>query len=70
MYNIQNIEACATLSAEQLNATLTGAFGSLHDTVQHIATAERSYFSRISTGAPSAGAHGVTRWASCKLLGN
>ena len=52
MYNVQNCEACAAWSAEQPNASLTGAFGSIHDILQHIATAERSYFSRISTGAP------------------
>jgi uncharacterized damage-inducible protein DinB len=49
MYNVQNLEACAVLSAEQLSACLTGAFGSIHDTLQHT---ERSYFSPISTGAP------------------
>jgi uncharacterized damage-inducible protein DinB len=49
MYNVQNLEACAALSAEQLNASLTGTYGSIHDTLQH---AERSYFSPISTGAP------------------
>lgn len=50
--NLGLLEACAGLSAEQLNASLTGTYGSIHDTLQHIATAERSYFSRISTGLP------------------
>ena len=50
--NLGLLEACAGLSAEQLNASLAGTYGTIHDTLQHIATAERSYFSRISTGAP------------------
>ena len=31
---------------------ISGAFGSIHDTLQHIVLAEQSYFSRISTGQP------------------
>ena len=48
--NLRLIEACAELSADQLDATLVGGFGSIRDTLKHIALAERSYFSRISTG--------------------
>jgi uncharacterized damage-inducible protein DinB len=40
------------LTAEQLDATIVGTFGAIRDTLQHIVTAERSYFSRISTGQP------------------
>lgn len=50
--NERIIELCAELSDEQLDATLLGTFGSIRDTLQHIVTAERSYFSRISTGRP------------------
>jgi uncharacterized damage-inducible protein DinB len=50
--NERIIELCAGLSDEQLDATLVGTFGSIRDTLQHIVTAERSYFSRISTGRP------------------
>jgi uncharacterized damage-inducible protein DinB len=46
------LEQCAGLTAEQLDATLVGTFGSIRDTWQHIVTAERSYLSRISTGQP------------------
>jgi uncharacterized damage-inducible protein DinB/uncharacterized protein YndB with AHSA1/START domain len=48
--NLLLLERCAELTTEQLNATISGAFGSIHDTLQHIVTAEQSYFSRISTG--------------------
>lgn len=48
--NLQLLEHCAELSSEQLDATVSGAFGSIRDTFQHITLAERSYFSRISTG--------------------
>jgi uncharacterized damage-inducible protein DinB len=40
------------LTGEQLDAAIPGAFGSIRDTLQHIVTAEQSYFSRISTGQP------------------
>jgi len=50
--NERILERCAGLTAEQLDATIVGAFGSIRDTLQHIVTAERSYFSRISTGQP------------------
>ena len=43
-------EICAKLTAEQLDATLTGTYGSIRDTLQHIVIAEQAYFSRISTG--------------------
>jgi uncharacterized damage-inducible protein DinB len=48
--NVRILERCAELTAEQLDATIVGAYGSIRDTLQHIVTAERSYFSRISTG--------------------
>jgi len=50
--NLRLLERCAGLTSEQLDASLAGTYGSIRDTLQHIATAERSYFSRISTGQP------------------
>ena len=50
--NERILERCAGLTDEQLDATIVGAYGSIRDTLQHIVTAERSYFSRISTGQP------------------
>jgi uncharacterized damage-inducible protein DinB len=50
--NLRLLEQCAELTSEQLNATISGAFGSIHDTLQHIVSSEQSYFSRISTGQP------------------
>ena len=41
---------CAKLTDEQLDSTLNGTFGSIRETFRHIARAERSYFSRVSTG--------------------
>jgi uncharacterized damage-inducible protein DinB len=40
------------LTDEQLATGLPGTYGTIRDTLQHIAVAERSYFSRISTGQP------------------
>ena len=50
--NVRILERCAGLTDDQLAATIVGAYGSIRDTLQHIVTAERSYFSRISTGQP------------------
>jgi uncharacterized damage-inducible protein DinB len=50
--NLRLLEVCAALTDEQLDATIVGTFGTIRDTLQHIATAERSYLSRISTGQP------------------
>ena len=43
-------EICAELSSEHMETTVSGTFGSIRDTLEHIARAERSYLSRISTG--------------------
>lgn len=48
--NLRLVEQCTQLSEEQLASALTGTYGSIRDTLQHMATAERSYFSRISSG--------------------
>lgn len=48
--NLRILACCAELTTEQLNGTVTGTYGSIYDTLQHIVTAEQSYFSRISTG--------------------
>jgi len=50
--NLRLLEYCALLDPAQLEETATGAYGSIHDTLSHIVKAERSYFSRISTGRP------------------
>ena len=50
--NLRLLERCAGLTGEQLDATVTGTFGSIRDTLQHIVTSERSYLARISTGQP------------------
>ena len=41
---------CSYKFEAQLNATISGAYGSIRDTLQHIVTSEQSYFSRNSTG--------------------
>jgi uncharacterized damage-inducible protein DinB len=50
--NLRLLERCAELTPEQLEGTISGAYGSIQDTLQHIVRAEQSYFSRISTGQP------------------
>jgi len=48
--NLSLFVRCASLTPEQLNATIASAYGSIIVTMQHIVTSEQSYFSRISTG--------------------
>ena len=48
--NLRLLERCAALSNEQLDATMSGAYGSIRDTLHHIATGEQLYFSLISIG--------------------
>ena len=48
--NLRLLERCAELSDEQLDTSIAGTYGSIRDTLQHIVSAEQSYFSRISTG--------------------
>jgi uncharacterized damage-inducible protein DinB len=48
--NLRLLERCAALSTEQLNASISGAYGSIRDTLQHIVTGEQLYYSLISTG--------------------
>jgi uncharacterized damage-inducible protein DinB len=50
--NVRILEQCAELTSEQLDATISGAFGSIRDTLQHVVTSEQSYFYRIRTGQP------------------
>ena len=50
--NLRILEICAALTNDQLDSTLIGTYGSIRDTLQHVVSAERSYFMRISTGQP------------------
>ena len=50
--NVHLFEQCAELTSEQLETTLSGTFGSIKDTLLHIARAEEAYLYRISTGQP------------------
>jgi uncharacterized damage-inducible protein DinB len=48
--NLLILEQCAGFTNDQLDGTINGTYGAIRDTMQHIVTAEQSYFSRISTG--------------------
>ena len=50
--NAQLFDLCASLSEAQLATHITGTYGSIRDTLEHIANAERSYLHRINTGEP------------------
>lgn len=50
--NLRLLEQCAELTSTQLDAAISGTFGSIRDTLEHFVTSEQSYFSRISTGQP------------------
>jgi uncharacterized damage-inducible protein DinB len=62
--NLRVLEACARLSDAQLDATTTGAFGSVRQTLMHIFASEEGYVHRftgtfptprLDEGAPFAG---------------
>ena len=48
--NLRLLDQCGELTEEQLDASITGVFGSIRDTLLHIVRSEQSYVSRISTG--------------------
>ena len=50
--NVNLFEICSRLSEEQLRSTVIGVYGSIFDTLEHIANAERSYWHRLMTGKP------------------
>lgn len=50
--NLRLLERCAALTDEQLGTSLIGTYGSIRETLEHMVTAERSYFLRVSTGEP------------------
>ena len=50
--NLQLLDVCAELNAEQLDSSVSGTYGSIRETFQHIVRSEQAYFSRISTGQP------------------
>ena len=50
--NLRLLEHCQQLNSEQMQVKLTGTYGSIQETLEHIVRAEKSYFSRISTGKP------------------
>ena len=45
-------EVCSSLNDEQLDTSIVGTFGSIRETLRHIANAEYSYWLRITTGQP------------------
>jgi uncharacterized damage-inducible protein DinB len=50
--NVAMLERCAELTSEQLDASMSGAFGTIRDTLQHFVRSEQGYFYRIRTGQP------------------
>lgn len=50
--NTRLFEACAKLTEDQLNHKILGTYGSIHDTLAHIARSEAGYLHRIKTGQP------------------
>lgn len=50
--NLLLLDRCTGLSDDQLQASVPGTYGTIAATWEHIARAERAYFTRISTGQP------------------
>jgi uncharacterized damage-inducible protein DinB len=50
--NLKLLEACAGLSAAQLAAEMTGGYGSISETLQHIVKGELGYVKRVNGAQP------------------
>jgi uncharacterized damage-inducible protein DinB len=50
--NMRLFDVCAGLTEAQRGSKITGTYGSIRETLQHIVTSERSYLQRITTGNP------------------
>ena len=46
--NLKVLDACANLSAEQLQLTAPGTYGTIADTLQHLLGAEQGYVRRLT----------------------
>jgi uncharacterized damage-inducible protein DinB len=50
--NTQLFAFCAGLTPEQLETKIAGTYGTIWETLRHIASAEKSYWHRLVTGRP------------------
>ena len=48
--NLRLLELCAALSSEQLDATISGAYGTIRDTLEHIIQGE-TFYPTLLTGS-------------------
>ena len=51
--NLRLLDACAQLSDAQLDATMTGTFGSVRETLMHLFAAEEGYVSSFTGTTPT-----------------
>ncbi len=51
--NLKLLAFCKGLSAEQLDATTVGTYGSIRDTLLHVVRAEVGYVSRVNAKQPA-----------------
>jgi uncharacterized damage-inducible protein DinB len=51
--NLRLLDACAQLSDAQLDATTTGTFGSVRETLMHLFAAEEGYVSSFTGTTPT-----------------
>ncbi len=50
--NTRLFDLCVQLSDEQLDASIVGAYGSIRDTLRHVANGERAYLAFVTTREP------------------
>lgn len=55
--NQRLLDACATLTDEQLDASVVGTYGSVRDTIGHLVGAERRYVERLKEQEPDDTVH-------------
>ncbi len=55
--NLHLLDACATLTDAQLDASAPGTYGSVRDTISHLVGAERRYVERLKEQEPDDTVH-------------
>lgn len=64
--NLQILDICATLTDEQLDAVVTGTFGSIRDTLNHMISSEAAYAARLMGQRPTLDASSLSGFDDLK----
>lgn len=63
------LSACQGLTEDQLNATVTGTYGSIIATLRHIVSSEAGYYARLAGEEPAWDRHAEESWDVVQMQG-